>query len=410
MKILYLLDDCPPESFGGAGIVAFEQIKGIARLGHEVLVVTTTRDRSRVGRSAFDGITIERIYSRYDGRWQAYLSLYNPQVVGFIEDIIKKERPDLVHAHNIHHYISYGTLRMAKRYAPVCLTMRDAMAVEYGKLFPRDPQDEHLDYRISVWKQIKEQRFWWNPLRNMYIRHILVGLDGLYVPSEALKMALEQNGLRVTSVLREGVNLNEFQVSKQEEIDFKHRYDLAERKVLLFGGRISTAKGALAALEILNIAQAKNSSFTLLLVGKKDQYIEDFMKEAEKRGFGKYVTVTGWLGRTEMLCAYAASEIVLVLSQYLDPFPTINLEAMAMAKPIIGTRFGGTPEAVIDGVTGLIIDPYRVEASASRIEELLEDSSLQMRYGLAGRKVLEEKFLIPDTVLKVVEEYKRIKV
>jgi glycosyltransferase involved in cell wall biosynthesis len=50
--------------------------------------------------------------------------------------------------------------------------------------------------------------------------------------------------------------------------------------------------------------------------------------------------------REDLPGLFAASSVVTVPSLCLDVFPTMNLEAMALAKPVIGTVFGGTPEIV----------------------------------------------------------------
>lgn len=70
MKILYLTDEFPPESFGGAGIMAYDFAKAVAGKGHEVMVF--------------------RIYSRYIVFLRHYLSVYNPFLIFKIKKIFKK--------------------------------------------------------------------------------------------------------------------------------------------------------------------------------------------------------------------------------------------------------------------------------------------------------------------------------
>jgi len=68
------------------------------------------------------------------------------------------------------------------------------------------------------------------------------------------------------------------------------------------------------------------------------------------------------------------------------------IEAMAAGLPVVGTRVGGTPEAVEDGVTGLLVPPRDPEALARCIGLLLEDRNLASRLGRAGRRRIEERF------------------
>src|SRR3989344_179355 len=98
MKVLFLSDDFPPVSFGGAGISTYELALGMKKAGHEVFVVTTCREEKDAGEFEYEGMKIFKIFSNYKGRWRAYLSLYNPPVVRQIREILKKISPDVVHA------------------------------------------------------------------------------------------------------------------------------------------------------------------------------------------------------------------------------------------------------------------------------------------------------------------------
>ena len=59
---------------------------------------------------------------------------------------------------------------------------------------------------------------------------------------------------------------------------------------------------------------------------------------------------------------------------------------MASALPVVSTRHGGIPEAVEDGVTGLLIQEHDFEAMVSAMCDLLENPDLAAAMGVAGRK------------------------
>jgi len=73
MRILFLQDDFPPQSFGGAGISTYELAVGMKDAGHEVFVITTCRKKNDAGEFDYHGIKIFRIMSNYPGRWRAPL-------------------------------------------------------------------------------------------------------------------------------------------------------------------------------------------------------------------------------------------------------------------------------------------------------------------------------------------------
>ncbi len=135
MKILILSDGFPPDHIGGAEVIAFNLANSFKELGNHVYIITTVCDKSKAGEFNYQGLKVFRIYANYNERWRVYLSLYNPQTVSRVKKIIKQIRPDVVHAHNIHKYISYYSLRMAKKYSKaVFLTAHDVMLFHYGKL------------------------------------------------------------------------------------------------------------------------------------------------------------------------------------------------------------------------------------------------------------------------------------
>jgi starch synthase len=85
----------------------------------------------------------------------------------------------------------------------------------------------------------------------------------------------------------------------------------------------------------------------------------------------------------------------------------VNLEAMEHAKPVVATVFGGSPEVVEDGVSGLIRNPFDVEAFSQAIAELLSDPSRAREYGRAGQVRLHNRFRIERLAAECLEEYQR---
>lgn len=91
-----------------------------------------------------------------------------------------------------------------------------------------------------------------------------------------------------------------------------------------------------------------------------------------------------------------------------DVFPTVILEAMASAKPVISTRLAGVPEQIVDGTNGLLVDPGDEGLLADALARVIESADLRRQYGQAGRRRLEEEFAVETTVQplkKLFEEH-----
>jgi glycosyltransferase involved in cell wall biosynthesis len=86
-----------------------------------------------------------------------------------------------------------------------------------------------------------------------------------------------------------------------------------------------------------------------------------------------------------------------------DVFPTVIIEAMAAARPVVSTRLAGIPESVVNGGTGLLVPPEDTMALAEALSRLIEDAKLRLHYGRAGRARIEQHFRIQHTVAPLIE-------
>lgn len=86
----------------------------------------------------------------------------------------------------------------------------------------------------------------------------------------------------------------------------------------------------------------------------------------------------------------------------VEGFGITYLEAAAAGKPAIGSRSGGAAEAILDGVTGLVVDAEDVDALAAAVLHLAADSSLVQRLGAAGRARVEQDFSAQAFTSKIV--------
>ena len=401
MKILFLSDDFPPDNFGGAGVVAYGLAKAIKKLGHDICVVSTTQDRSKEGNYVQDGLRIYKIYSRYHRRWRAYLSLYNPQTVKKVSKIISSIKPDVVHAHNIHYHLSYYCLKIAKKIgAKVFLTAHDVMLVHYGKIkIPKETTCEnYLNYcKLSALDQVKEYKKRYNPVRNLVIkRYLKKYVNNVIAVSDALKKALILNGITKVEVIHNGIDVNEHEVDFEAVSVFKKTNNLENKKIILFGGRISEGKGVNQVLESLGLILKEVPDALLLIAGSDGSGINKTTLP---------IKFMGWLGQEDMKIAIAASDVVVFPSVYLESFGMISLEAMAAKKPVVGTCFGGTPEIVVDGETGYIVNPNNVNLLADRITDLLRDEQKAIKFGQNGYERVKNYFSLDQQAAKYFRLY-----
>lgn len=90
-----------------------------------------------------------------------------------------------------------------------------------------------------------------------------------------------------------------------------------------------------------------------------------------------------------------------------DGLPNVIPEAFAQGLPVISSAAGGAGEAVIDGQTGLIVDPADARALADAVERLARDEELRRQLGAAGRAWVEENFSSEINIRRLAAAFKR---
>jgi glycosyltransferase involved in cell wall biosynthesis len=95
---------------------------------------------------------------------------------------------------------------------------------------------------------------------------------------------------------------------------------------------------------------------------------------------------------------------VSVLSSTNEGFSNVIMESMAAGKPVVATNVGGSKEMVADGVTGYLVPPADSNSMAEAIMALLQNPDKAVAMGVAGNKIVQEKF----TVEAMVKKYEKL--
>lgn len=184
-----------------------------------------------------------------------------------------------------------------------------------------------------------------------------------------------------------------------------HRTPFADREPasLLFLGRLGERKGTYDLLHAIQRLQPRFPGLKLLLGG--DGEIERVRAMATELGIARSVELLGWVDAERKRELFSRSA-VYVLPSYNEGLPMSVLEAMAAGMPIASTPVGGIPEAVSDGVEGLIAPAGDVDALAKNLGRLLADGQLRERMGAAARSRVERDFSSTGILPRVESIYR----
>ncbi len=408
---LLLLTDAFDNRGGGEVIVG--HLAGALRERWEVSVLTTTRGASEV--ISAEQITVYRVHSSYHPRLRPWVAFLNPQVTTAIEAILRRVQPTVVHAWNVHGHLSYDSLRLARRAgAPVVLTFQDAQPFCYSKfkcwVNPAEPCPERPDYRVDPRTcRSCRQHYWLFPPRNRVVRAYLRRFvnRGISV-SAALWDALRQNGIPVTGIIYNGLPLDDPALLGADGVRARTRHGWGSGPLVVTGGRLHFFKGqGLAVSAFANVA-CRRPDARLVVLGERNAFRDGLAAQAAELGIAGRVSFPGFLDRSEYHDVLAAADLFLNLSTYLDPFPTVNLEAMALGVPVVGTCFGGTPEAVVDGASGRIVDPRDQGAVGDAVLALLDEPERRRRLGQVGRERVAGEFAVERMAARYEAIYREL--
>jgi glycosyltransferase involved in cell wall biosynthesis len=139
---------------------------------------------------------------------------------------------------------------------------------------------------------------------------------------------------------------------------------------------------------------------------------ETLQAKIEQLGLSSRVDLLGSLSQGAVLEKLQSADIFALASTTdaqgaTDVFPTVILEAMASARPVVSTRLAGIPELVVEGQTGMLAPPGDSAVLAQALEQLLRDPKLRSQFGDAGRARIEQHFRIEQTVAPLMEMLER---
>jgi len=170
-------------------------------------------------------------------------------------------------------------------------------------------------------------------------------------------------------------------------------------------GRVNSWKGQSYFLAISEELAKKFLNLHFVLVGDAfpgEEYLfEGLEQKILEKEYRHRIHNLGF--RRDISQALATMDIFILPSILPDPFPTVILEAMAAAKPVVATGHGGALEMIAHGETGFHIPWDDPVGATNTIEKLIENKNLIEKMGFNARKCVLENFSLPAYSKKIVE-------
>jgi glycosyltransferase involved in cell wall biosynthesis len=311
--------------------------------------------------------------------------LYSSEAKKRLGVLLDEQQVDLAHLHNIHHQLSPSILDALKaRKVPVVMTLHDykMTCASYSLL-----ADGLLCDACSGGKYLnilRKQCVKGSTAKSglamleMFLHHRLMDIydkvDVFIAPSAFLKEKLHAMGFR-----KKIVHLANFiDKSRFEGI---HALAVTRDKSLTFFGRLSHEKGVKTLLRAWQ--KISDPGYTLKVIG--DGPLRAELQQLVQDENIPSVVFKGFMSGDALFTQIAASDAVIVPSEWYENNPMSIIEAFALGKPVIGARIGGIPELVRDGETGFLFEAGNSSDLAAQITRCITEPEAAVRMGAQAR-------------------------
>ncbi len=189
---------------------------------------------------------------------------------------------------------------------------------------------------------------------------------------------------------------NEYPRDAEAIKQVKENEQFTDKKIILTAGRLVERKGHDLVIAALPQVLVEHPDAHYVIVGDGPQ-MEVLKIAAKKYGVEESITFAGAVTNEMLAAYYERSDVFVMPSRRLangdvEGFGIVYLEANSFGKPVIGGNSGGVPEAVIDGQTGLLVDPLLPDEIAAAINSLISDPARATQLGQAGKERVERDF------------------
>ncbi|OFT36684.1 glycosyl transferase family 1 [Actinomyces sp. HMSC08A09] len=402
MRVDLLTKEYPPFIYGGAGVHVNELAKVLRPLA-DVRVHAFGGPREPGTEGADDGVTGYPEIAELDGA-NAALRTFGVD----LEMAQGTEGTDLVHSHTWYANLA-GHLAGLLHGVPHVIS-----AHSLEPLRPWKAEQLGGGYALSSWAE-----------KTAYeaASGIIAVSNGMREDILRCYPAVDPERVKV---VHNGIDLEAWKHPQGQEADAQAAATLKrlgidpDRPTIVFVGRITRQKGLPHLLRACE--QLPADVQVILCAGAPDTpeikaEVEGLVAHLRDKRTG-VVWIEEMLPRPELIAVLAASDVFVCPSVY-EPLGIVNLEAMAVGLPVVGSATGGIPDVIVDGETGLLvpieqvqdgtgtpIDPARFEADlAERLTTLVTDTEAARTMGQAARHRVEEHFAWQAIAQRTMDVY-----
>ncbi|MDP9173943.1 MAG: glycosyltransferase family 4 protein [Planctomycetota bacterium] len=355
MNVAIFASDFYP-SVGGVQEVVRQTAHALHDAGDRAMVLTNLYPKNLPASDEYEGIPVRRHVFRVPERnfkQMAGALLVGPWTLRRICAQLWKHRTDLIHVHCCSSNAYYAVRAKKRLGLPLVLTMHGELSMDATRLFERS-EFARRNYRETI----------------EAADAITACSD--YALQEAERFSSQPFAER-SKVVYSGVRVDDFRDARP----YQH-----PRPYIFAIGRLAWQKGFDVLLAAFAEVLKTDSSHDLIIAGDgpDQQKLADLARDL---GIVQHVKFFGRATREATVGLFTGCSVFVLPSRH-EAMGIVSLEAMAARKPVVASRVGGVPEVVVDGETGILVEPDSVTGFAAAIISLLGDPQRRQSMGMAG--------------------------
>lgn len=233
------------------------------------------------------------------------------------------------------------------------------------------------------------------------VKRILKNASYVICISEFTKQRVLNLGVNEDKIKKvpPAVNLNNSVFSQEKRNNLREKLNISSEKIILSVCRPQNYKGIDMVIEAILLVCQSLPNIKYIAIGEGKE-IYALMKKARRLNVEDKVLFLGQISNEELARYFDLCDVFIMVSRKIvlkrrvlaEGFGIVFLEANSFGKPVIGGNSGGIPDAVIDGLTGLLADPLDPKDIAQAIIMLLRNETTAKRLGENGRRRVRQEF------------------
>jgi len=371
---------------GGSDISLTQIVERLDRARFQAVVALPSEGPliPRLERAGAEVVVLPRmrkLTSRKGRAWLAVFAAGYPFGAAALASVVRSRGIDLVHTNTIHNLYGWAAARLTGR-----------------------PHVWHV--REIVWQ---------NAVLRRVERWLALHFSSrIIVTSDAVGRLFESDGVRPAQVVKIENGVDTVRFAPDGPAGVRRDFHIPDGAPLIgTAARMDVWKGLEDFIEAASTVHRTRPDVRFVIAGGPIQGLEDYESQlralARARGLDDVLCFTGWrYGHDDMPAFHRSLDVFVLPSREPEPFGLVVLEAMASARPVIATAHGGPVEIVVDGSTGLLVEPRSPQALAAAMLALAADPERARTMGEAGRARVIERYGIDRTAARIQVLYEEV--